>query len=75
MNYWIYTPSKYFDSVREGLQLKSFNERLRTLIDSTPRGIQSQKQPVSHYDGYNHAKSEHKQTNHGYSHVYNHVVT
>ena len=56
-DYWIYTPSKYFDSVREGLGLPLFNEKLRTLIDATPKGIQSQKQPVSHYDGYNHRKS------------------
>ena len=47
MNYWTYTPSNHID----------FNDKLRALIDSTPKGIQSQKQPVSHYDGYNHTKS------------------
>ena len=47
VNYWIYTPSNHLD----------FNEKLRALIDSTSKGKQSQKQPVSHYDGYNHAKS------------------
>ena len=45
---WIYTPSNHLD----------FNEKLRYLIDSTSKGKQSQKQPVSHYDGYNHAKSQ-----------------
>ena len=57
MDYWTYTPSKYFDSVREGLGLESFNDKLRALINATPKGNQSQKQPVSHYDGYNHTKS------------------
>ena len=47
MNYWTYTPNNHLD----------FNEKLRGLIDFTPKGEQSQKQPVSHYDGYNHAKS------------------
>lgn len=47
MNYWIYTPNNHLD----------FNDKLRALIDSTPKGEQSQKQPVSHYDGYNHTKS------------------
>ena len=47
VNYWTYTPSNHID----------FNDKLRALIDSTPKGIQSQKQPVSHYDGYNHTKS------------------
>ena len=47
MNYWTYTPSNHID----------FNDKLRALIDSTPKGKQSHKQPVSHYDGYNHAKS------------------
>ena len=47
VNYWTYTPSNHID----------FNDKLRALIDSTPTGKQSQKQPVSHYDGYNHAKS------------------
>ena len=47
MQYWTYTPSNHID----------FNEKLRALIDSTPTGKQSQKQPVSHYDGYNHTKS------------------
>ena len=47
MSYWTYTPNNHMD----------FNEKLRALIDSTPKGIQSQKQPVSHYDGYNHTKS------------------
>jgi hypothetical protein len=47
MNYWTYTPSNHID----------FNDKLRALIDSTPTGKQSQKQPVSHYDGYNHSKS------------------
>lgn len=47
MNYWTYTPNNHLD----------LNQRLRALIDSTPKGKQSQKQPVSHYDGYNHSKS------------------
>ena len=47
VNYWTYTPSNHID----------FNDKLRALIDSTPTGKQSQKQPVSHYDGYNHTKS------------------
>ena len=47
MNYWTYTPNNHLD----------FNEKLRGLIDCTPKGKQSQKQPVSHYDGYNHSKS------------------
>jgi len=47
MRFWKYTPNNHMD----------FNEKLRALIDSTPKGKQSQKQPVSHYDGYNHAKS------------------
>ncbi len=46
-NYWTYTPSNHLD----------FNEKLRKLIDCTPTGKQSQNQPVSHYDGYNHTKS------------------
>jgi len=47
MKYWTYTPENY----------KELNDQLRREIDHTPKGIQSQKQPTSHYDGYNHKKS------------------
>ena len=47
MQYWTYTPNNHID----------FTEKLRGLIAMTPKGKQSQKQAVSHYDGYNHAKS------------------
>lgn len=47
-NHWIYT-------VKRDKNL--FHEKLKRQIELTPKGIQSQKQPVSHYDGYNHTKS------------------
>ena len=47
MNYWTYTPD----------DVESFNEKLRIKIDEFPTGKQSQKQPTTHYDGYNHPQS------------------
>lgn len=47
MSYWCYTPENY----------EELNSNLREQIKLFPTGKQSQKQAVSHYDGYNHSKS------------------